>query len=64
MTKGTSSMGKKSGKKNFIRCRRCGKKTYHLRKKKCSSCGFGKSARLRKYKWMKKKRSKRSYHIK
>ena len=56
MTKGTPSMGKKSGKKNTIRCRRCGKPSYHIRKKKCSSCGFGKSAKLRSYNWQKKKR--------
>jgi large subunit ribosomal protein L37e len=54
MTKGTPSMGKKSGKKNMIHCRRCGRRTYHVRKKICSSCGFGKSPRLRKYKWQKK----------
>lgn len=54
MSKGTASMGKKSGKKNMIQCRRCGKKTYHMRKKVCSSCGFGKSARLRDYNWKKK----------
>jgi len=54
MTKGTPSMGKKSGKKNMIHCRRCGKRTYHIRKKKCSSCGFGHSAKLRKYSWQKK----------
>ena len=49
-------MGKKSGGKNFIRCRRCGKPAYHIRKKKCSSCGFGKSAKLRSYNWQKKDR--------
>ena len=51
MSKGTASMGKKSGKKNMIHCRRCGKRTYHIRKKVCSSCGFGKSPKLRSYKW-------------
>jgi len=54
MSKGTPSMGKKSGKKTHIRCRRCGQHTYHMRKKVCSSCGFGKSARLRSYSWQKK----------
>jgi large subunit ribosomal protein L37e len=54
MSKGTASMGKKSGKKNMIHCRRCGKRTMHLRKDKCSSCGFGKSARQRSYAWQKK----------
>ena len=53
--KGTSSMGKKSGKKNMIYCRRCGKRTYNLGSKRaCSSCGYGKSARMRGYKWNKK----------
>jgi len=55
MTKGTPSMGKKSGKKNMIRCRRCGKPAYHMRKSKCASCGFGASARMRVYAWLKKK---------
>jgi large subunit ribosomal protein L37e len=55
MSKGTASMGKKSGKKNMIHCRRCGKRTYHIRKKVCSSCGFGKSAKLRSYNWQKDK---------
>ncbi|MBS3167461.1 50S ribosomal protein L37e [Candidatus Woesearchaeota archaeon] len=54
MTKGTPSMGRKSGKKNFIICRRCGRRTYHASKKKCSSCGFGKSAKQRTYSWKKK----------
>ena len=54
MTKGTPSMGKKSGKKNMIYCRRCGKRTYHVSKKACSSCGFGKSSRMRTYSWQKK----------
>ena len=53
MVKGTASMGKKSGKTNFVFCRRCGKKTMHKRKKVCSSCGYGSSARIRKYNWKK-----------
>jgi large subunit ribosomal protein L37e len=55
MSKGTASMGKKSGKKNMIKCRRCGERTYHIRKKTCSSCGFGKSPKLRSYNWKRKK---------
>jgi len=54
MAKGTASMGKKSKGKSHIYCRRCGKKSYHVKKKVCSSCGFGKSARLRSYNWQKK----------
>jgi len=54
MAKGTPSMGKKSGKKTHIACRRCGKITYHARKKECSSCGFGYSAKKKSYNWTKK----------
>jgi len=57
MTKGTPSMGKKSGKSHLVqRCRRCGKRSYRVRKKTCSSCGYGKSSKLRRYSWQKKKR--------
>ena len=54
MSKGTASFGKKSGKKNHIACRRCGGGTYHKKKGVCSSCGYGKSAKLRSYSWAKK----------
>jgi large subunit ribosomal protein L37e len=54
MSKGTASKGKNSSKKTHIRCRRCGKKTYHVTKKVCSSCGYGNSSRLRSYNWSKK----------
>ena len=43
-------MGKKN-KKTHIACRRCGKITYHARDKICSSCGFGRSSRIRKFSW-------------
>ncbi|MBD3203782.1 50S ribosomal protein L37e [Candidatus Woesearchaeota archaeon] len=52
--KGTYSMGKKSGKKSHIYCRRCGKRSYHIRKKVCSSCGYGKSSKIKSYNWQKK----------
>lgn len=51
MGKGTASMGRKSGKISHIPCRRCGTRAYHVRKKKCSSCGYGKSAKMRSYSW-------------
>ncbi|MCF7862107.1 50S ribosomal protein L37e [Candidatus Woesearchaeota archaeon] len=54
MTKGTPSMGKHSGKKSHILCRRCGEHRYHIRKKRCSSCGYGNSAKQRSYTWSKK----------
>jgi len=54
MTKGTPSMGKKSGKTNMTHCRRCGNRTYHHSKNTCSSCGYGKTSKLRSYSWQKK----------
>ncbi|MCK5039148.1 MAG: 50S ribosomal protein L37e [Thermoplasmata archaeon] len=53
MAKGTPSRGKHSSKKTHIVCRRCGKHAYHVRKKRCASCGFGFSAKLRNYSWAK-----------
>lgn len=53
MTKGTASRGKHSKGKTHIYCRRCGKRTYHATKKRCSSCGYGAKAKLRKYNWKK-----------
>lgn len=53
MSKGTASFGKKSGKKNMIFCRRCGKRTLTLRGRTCASCGFGSSKKMRSYKWQK-----------
>ena len=55
MGTGTASMGKKSGKRSHIKCRRCGEGAFHMRKKKCASCGYGDTATVRKYVWNKKK---------
>jgi large subunit ribosomal protein L37e len=54
--KGTPSMGKRSRLKSHIICRRCGNRTFHISKKVCSHCGYGRSSRLRAYNWNKKKR--------
>ncbi|MBT4823798.1 50S ribosomal protein L37e [Candidatus Woesearchaeota archaeon] len=54
MGKGTASQGKKSKGKTHIMCRRCGERTYHKSKKVCSACGYGNSAKRRKYTWQKK----------
>ena len=55
MVKGTPSMGKKSGKKSHIKCRRCGNHAYHAKHSECASCGFGKSKRIRRFTWIHKK---------
>tara|TARA_Y100000310_G_scaffold162833_1_gene162776 strand:+ start:7964 stop:8200 length:237 start_codon:yes stop_codon:yes gene_type:complete len=53
--KGTASKGLKRNKGRLhIRCRRCGKTAYHKIKSVCSSCGYGNSAKLRRYNWNKK----------
>lgn len=48
MSKGTPSRGKHNKGKTHIKCRRCGKISFHKTKKICSSCGYGNSSRLRK----------------
>jgi len=54
MGTGTAAMGRKSGKKTHIMCRRCGNRTYHKTKKKCSKCGYGAISKRRNYSWQKK----------
>jgi large subunit ribosomal protein L37e len=54
MSKGTPSMGKRN-KQSHIACRRCGSISFHLRHKVCSSCGFGRSSRMRAYDWTSKR---------
>lgn len=53
MSKGTPSKGKHAKKKTHMVCRRCGKYAYHVRKRRCASCGYGASARRRGYAWKK-----------
>jgi len=53
MTKGTPSQGKHNKQKTHIPCRRCGKKSYHIRKSVCASCGYGATSKLRGYTWAK-----------
>ncbi len=52
MTKGTTSMGKRT-KKTHIRCRRCGRHSYHVQKKRCAHCGYPMKAKWRSYTWAK-----------
>jgi large subunit ribosomal protein L37e len=50
----TGSGTPSQGKKKHVKCRRCGEKSYHVKKKQCSSCGFGKSKKRREYSWQSK----------
>mmetsp|Transcript_1217 Transcript_1217/g.2220 ORF Transcript_1217/g.2220 Transcript_1217/m.2220 type:complete len:162 (+) Transcript_1217:65-550(+) len=55
---GTPAMGKRHKKSHGL-CIRCGKRSYHLQKKKCASCGYP-SATMRKYNWSKKAKRRRT----
>ncbi|MBI4393940.1 MAG: 50S ribosomal protein L37e [Euryarchaeota archaeon] len=54
MSKGTASKGKRNSK-THVRCRRCGKHSFHAGHRVCASCGFGKTAYLRNFSWVKAK---------
>ena len=47
--KGTGALGKRHNKTHTL-CVRCGKRSFHIQKKTCSSCGYP-SAKIRKYNW-------------
>jgi len=49
MTKGTQSFGKRHTKSHTL-CRRCGRRSFHNQKKRCSSCGYP-DAKKRVYRW-------------
>jgi len=51
MSKGTAS--KMGGKRTHTICRRCGKRSFHMQKKVCASCGFGETSKIKTYNWKK-----------
>ncbi|MBU5690296.1 MAG: 50S ribosomal protein L37e [Candidatus Aenigmatarchaeota archaeon] len=51
--KGTPSMGKKQ-KRSHVLCRRCGNRSYNIRLRKCAKCGYGASAKIKRYAWQNK----------
>ncbi len=51
MGKGTPSKGKKNKAASHRTCRRCGRHSFHRRKRYCAYCGFGKTATLRQPSW-------------
>lgn len=46
-------MGKRQ-KRSHIRCRRCGKVSLNKHSRVCVSCGFGRTPRMKSYKWQRK----------
>lgn len=50
MTKGTPSQGKRN-QKVHIRCRRCGRVSFHKQRGRCAACGFGHTAKIKTYNW-------------
>mmetsp|Transcript_22283 Transcript_22283/g.33163 ORF Transcript_22283/g.33163 Transcript_22283/m.33163 type:complete len:90 (+) Transcript_22283:41-310(+) len=58
MTKGTCSFGRKHNKSHTL-CRRCGKRSYHIQKSKCASCGYP-AAKMRRYNWSSKAKRRRT----
>lgn len=56
MGKGTPAAGRHNQEGNHIRCRRCGRHSYHKKDKICAYCGFGRMAKLRRYNWHVKSR--------
>ncbi|KAH7057307.1 hypothetical protein B0J12DRAFT_409356 [Macrophomina phaseolina] len=49
MTKGTSSFGKRHNKTHTL-CRRCGRRSLHIQKHTCASCGYP-AAKTRSFNW-------------
>ncbi|MBT8171726.1 50S ribosomal protein L37e [Candidatus Bathyarchaeota archaeon] len=54
VSKGTSSFGKRAHKTVHIKCRRCGRRAYGVKTKKCAACGYGESSKIRRYSWQTK----------
>ncbi|MBI2232982.1 MAG: 50S ribosomal protein L37e [Candidatus Aenigmarchaeota archaeon] len=61
MSKGTPSFGRHQ-RITHIRCRRCGRHSYHIQKKQCSACAYPRpKMRKESWKWKPVNRAKRKY---
>ncbi|KAH3943629.1 ribosomal protein L37 [Parastagonospora nodorum] len=56
--KGTSSFGKRHNKTHTL-CRRCGRRSLHIQKHTCSSCGYP-AAKTRKFNWGEKAKRRKT----
>ena len=57
-TKGTTSFGKRTSKSHTT-CRRCGRRSFHIQKGVCSSCGYP-AKKMRRYNWGAKAKRRRT----
>ncbi|KAI5969974.1 RPL37B [Candida margitis] len=55
---GTPSLGKRHNKSHTL-CNRCGRRSFHVQKKTCSSCGYP-AAKLRSHNWALKAKRRRT----
>ncbi|WLF77164.1 60S ribosomal protein L37 [Lodderomyces elongisporus] len=58
MGKGTPSLGKRHNKSHTL-CNRCGRRSFHVQKKTCSSCGYP-AAKMRSHNWALKAKRRRT----
>ncbi|MFP4005294.1 MAG: 50S ribosomal protein L37e [Candidatus Hadarchaeia archaeon] len=52
MSDGTAAKGKQK-QTVHVKCRRCGNRSYNVKKGVCASCGYGRSKKRRDYNWNK-----------
>ena len=50
MSKGTPSFGRHQ-RRTHVLCRRCGRRSFSIKKSRCSACGYGAISKIRKYNW-------------
>ena len=55
---GTPSLGKRHNKSHTL-CNRCGRRSFHVQKKTCSSCGYP-AAKMRSHNWALKAKRRRT----
>lgn len=59
MTKGCGRTGCRNDKSHTL-CRRCGRRTYHIQKAVCASCGYGRNMKMRRFNWSAKAKRRRT----
>jgi len=52
-SKGTTAFGRRNKMVHTL-CPRCGRRSFHITKRRCAACGFGRLSRVRSYAWGRK----------